>query len=191
MNKKSDIQLLEAIKSDDYAAFNCIYDHYWERLFSFGFKLTKDKELASRITQDVFVQLWEARNKQEIHKLDAYMFQSVKYRFFQIYKSHSNRMVSLTADFEEYLPDQEPKIVSDRKQLLVEALELLPEKKKEILLMNIFQDMKPEEIAHILGLSTQTVRNQLSAAIKQLRVYFKDKVVEIPALVIAIHNYFM
>lgn len=191
LNKKSDIQLLEAIKSDDYAAFNCIYDRYWERLFSFGFKITKDKELAIQITQDVFVQLWEARKKQEIHKLDAYMFQSVKYRFFQIYKSRSNRIVSLTADFEEYLLDQAPKIVSDRKQLLVEALELLPEKKKEILLMNIFQDMKPEEIAHTLGLSTQTVRNQLSAAIKQLRAYFKNKVVEFPAMVIAMYNYFM
>lgn len=191
LKNKSDIQLLEALKSNDYVAFNTIYDRYWERLYCFGFKLTKDKELAIQITQDVFVQLWEARSKQEIHKLEAYMFQSVKYRFFQIYKSHSTKMVALTVEFEEYLIDQLPMMVPDRQELVAEVLGLLPEKKKEILLMNIFQDMKPEEIARTMGLSTQTVRNQLSTAIKQLRIYFKDRVVELPILAIAVYNHFM
>lgn len=191
MKNKSDIQLLEALKSNDYVAFNTIYDRYWERMYCFGFKLTKDKDLAIQITQDVFVQLWDARSKQEIHKLDAYMFQSIKYRFFQIYKSRSTKMVALTVEFEEYLIDQLPMTVPDRQELVTKALELLPEKKKEILLMNIFQDMKPEEIARTLGLSTQTVRNQLSTAIKQLRIYFKDKVVELPILAIAAYSYFM
>lgn len=182
---------MEAIKSGDYAAFNSIYDRYWERLYRFGFKLTKDKTLSIQITQDIFVQLWESRKRQKIEHLNAYLFQSVKYRFFQIQRSKPKNLVSLTVDLEAYLEEQISLSPVGRNQLLKEALELLPEKKKEILLMNTIQGMKPEEIANSLGLSTQTVRNQLSAALKQLRVYFKNRVVEFSAVVVVFLKLFI
>lgn len=182
MEQKSDIELLEAIKADDYTAFDVIYERYWESMFSFSFKLTKDKESAVQFTQDIFVQLWESRHRKQIQNLKAYMFQSLKYRYFQNYKSGSTSLISLSEEFEDYLVDVMQVFQSDQSKQLIEALEELPKKRKEILLMNIYQDMKPEEIAVALGLSTQTVRNQLSSAIKQLRVYFKNRPLELSIL---------
>jgi DNA-directed RNA polymerase specialized sigma24 family protein len=49
-------------------------------------------------------------------------------------------------------------------------LESLPEKRKEILVMSKIKEMGIEQIAAELKLSKQTVKNQISSALKQLRI---------------------
>jgi len=58
--------------------------------------------------------------------------------------------------------------------LLYSLLHKLPEKRKAVLLMYKFQDMSIDQIADELGLSKQTVKNQISSGLKQLREGLKD-----------------
>jgi RNA polymerase sigma-70 factor (ECF subfamily) len=57
---------------------------------------------------------------------------------------------------------------------LYALLERLPEKRKEILVMNKIKEMDIDEIARVLNLSKQTVKNQLSSALKQLRFHSNE-----------------
>jgi len=171
LQEKTDEYLLECLKNDDHNAFNKLYDKYWDTLYVFAYRLTRDKDSAFLIIQDLFVMLWEKRHQHEILSLKSYLFQSVKYRFFQQYKNKSKEISieNLTIELENYLFEN---IDEANLEILKNALKILPEKRKKILLMNKYQNMPPKEIAEVLNISTQTVRNQLTVSLAQLRLYF-------------------
>ncbi|WP_432671227.1 RNA polymerase sigma factor [Flavobacterium sp. SM2513] len=169
MEPANDIFLLERLKQSDHKAFNRIYDMYWEKLFAFCFKLTGSKDLTNEILQIIFVQLWEKRDETEITNLKSYLFQSVKYQFFSFYKKDKIQSTTLLSDIEDYLIDnineEHPEILNCLKL----ALDQLPEKRKEILLLSKYQNRSVNEISQQLGIAPQTVRNQVSKALIQLR----------------------
>ncbi|MDW5290974.1 RNA polymerase sigma factor [Formosa sp. PL04] len=175
MIKNPDIYLLGCIKSDNYKAFNQLYDKYWDSLYLYAYSLTKDKENAYKIIQDLFVMLWEKREEHNIQNLKSYLFQSVKYNFFQQHRKKSVSLVDLAEELEEFiyenLEDSNPEIF----EILKKALEALPEKRREIIIMNKYQNMSPNEISEVLNISVQTVRNQLSSGLIQLRQHFNSK----------------
>ena len=76
--------------------------------------------------------------------------------------------------FEDYIIDNFSSIDPELMDLLYSLLDKLPEKRKEVLLMYKFQDMSIDQIADELGISKQTVKNQISSALKQLREGLKD-----------------
>ena len=49
------------------------------------------------------------------------------------------------------------------------ALRLLPERRKEVFMLARFQRLTYDEIAALMGISPQTVANQMSAALADLR----------------------
>lgn len=173
MNSINDTLLLERLKKSDYSAFNKIYDTYWEKLYAFCFKLTLDKELTEEVLQVIFVQLWEKREVIEISNLKSYLFQSVKFQFFNLYKKNKIYSDPINKDIEDYLisnlDEEHPEILD----ALSQALEQLPEKRKEIVLMSKYQNMSANEISLVLNISPQTVRNQVSKGLSQLRDIMK------------------
>lgn len=173
MKPINDTLLLERLKKSEYSAFNSIYDMYWEKLYIFCFKLTSDKELTEEVLQVIFVQLWEKREVIEISNLKSYLFQSVKFQFFNLYKKNKVYLDPINKDIEDYLisnlDEEHPEILD----VLAQALDQLPEKRKEILLMSKYQNMSANEISLTLNISPQTVRNQVSMGLSQLRDIMK------------------
>lgn len=54
-------------------------------------------------------------------------------------------------------------------------IEAMPEKMREIFLLSRFENLSALQIAAKLGISVQTVRNQISSALKRLKIKFGDK----------------
>ena len=58
--------------------------------------------------------------------------------------------------------------------MLRRALGQLPEEKREVLILNRFQNMKYDQIGEIMGCDTGTVKVRVFRAVQELRkVYFK------------------
>ncbi|MFL9842794.1 sigma-70 family RNA polymerase sigma factor [Flavobacterium rhizosphaerae] len=154
--------------------FENVYNTYWEKLTAFSFKLTRDEELAQNIVQDVFIDLWERRREVKILSAEHYLYRAVKNQIFKHYRNNSFNTVVLEDCFDTYiienLQDEENPLYGKLHTLLNN----LPEKRKEILLMHKLQEMNTEQIAKELEISKQTVKNQLSMALKQLRFELKD-----------------
>lgn len=169
-----DTFLLGELKDNSYDAFNTVYNKYWENLFGFCLKYTKNKEAAERIVQDIFIQLWERRQDTEINNLKSYLYQSVKFSAFQLYKQNKFHVELFNLEFEDYIIDNLEDIQEDLNSILSEALGKLPEKRKEVLMLNKFQNLSISEISDELNLSNQTVKNHLSLAVSQLRELLKS-----------------
>ena len=154
--------------------FELIYGRYCERLLSFALKLSGNRELSEQIVQDLFVSLWERRESLVVHSLENYLFKCVKYQLFRWSRNEQVKSFFLVEQMEVYVDDNLPETDLELLSLLAKAIEQLPEKRRRILMMSKMSEMTPDEIASLLNLSRQTVKNQLSQAMKQLRLALKD-----------------
>lgn len=152
-----------------------IYHNYWEDVLDAAYKRVRDEEVAQDITQEIFISLWENRERLAITgHLRAYLQGAVKYKVINYFKSaivkgqYQDDLALLTAD--QIAPSAENKLMlKDLNKEIDEALEYLPEKMRVIFRMSRMQEKTIREISEELNLSAQTVKNQISAALKVLK----------------------
>lgn len=170
MDNQNVDKLLTSLKKDE-KAFRVTYDQYWSKLFYYALNVLDDKTVCEDIVQEVFVSLWQKSDSLKINKLDAYLFQSVK---FQIFKHLRNGKIAQRhlerISFLEAHNDTEEQLIADELESeLIMVIERLPERCRQIFLLSRFEHRSNQEIALQLGLSVQTVKNQISKALTFLR----------------------
>lgn len=157
-------------------AFDKIYEIYARRLYAFCLKYCKSKETAEEIMQDTFVWIWNNRlSITQTETLKPIIFIRAKHLLINAYRKVINSPVY--EDYMDYLDkgDSSSYISSSlmeydefvqRVNLLINQL---PNAQREIIKLSKFEMMTNKEIAQKLNYSEQTVKNQLSLGLKQLR----------------------
>jgi RNA polymerase sigma-70 factor (family 1) len=153
----------------DLKNFEFIYIHHWEKLYAFCFRMTRDESLTQNIVQDIFTDLWERRKVVNILSIQNYLFRAAKNQVLKEYRKKKFDTTIIDEKLEDYLVDNIPSVDSELMDRLYLLLENLPGKRKEILIMNKIQEIGIDDIAAELNISRQTVKNQLSSALKRLR----------------------
>jgi RNA polymerase sigma-70 factor (ECF subfamily) len=173
MNEK---ELIILLKKGSQKAFDSLYQMYSKRLYAYCYQYTKSREETEEIVQDVFMKLW--MNKSTIHQEDTVkylLFAIAKNHLINAYKSHLNSFV-----FEEYVDyyNREEFSINDTShgveqedfyKLLRKAMTHLSETQQQIVDYCKLQQLSNRETAERLSLKEQTVKNQLSLALKILR----------------------
>lgn len=173
LDKQDEKSLLASIK-DDEQAFRTIYDQYWSGLYHYALNVLEDSNICEDIVQDVFVSLWQRSDTLEIDNLSAYLFQSVKFQIFKhlrngkITQRHLERMTH----FQSQNDTEEKLIAKELESELKKLIDGLPARCRQIFLLSRFEHRSNQEIAEQLGLSVQTVKNQISKALAYLREEF-------------------
>lgn len=169
------MNLISSLRNGDQAAMEIIYNTHWEQVLDAAYKRVGDNQIAQDITQDIFISLWEKRATLEIKEsLAAYLLGSVKYRVINYFKANITKE-KYKEDFRCLIGNTSSLNASHRitvKELhreLDEAIATLPEKMQTIFSMSRKQEKSNIEISAELNLSVQTVKNQLSAALKIIR----------------------
>jgi len=152
-----------------------IYRTYWEDVFDIALKKTGDEAVAQDITQEIFISLWENRAAINLSgSLGAYLHGAVKYKVINYFRSGSVKEQHHTALIT--LMDEQHAAAADDQLILKElhlevdaAIALLPEKMQLVFSMSRKQEKSIKEIASELDISVQTVKNQISAALKLLK----------------------
>jgi RNA polymerase sigma-70 factor (family 1) len=183
---RTEKELLELLRQDDSEAFEEIYKKHFNRLYSHAFKMLKDKAVCKDIVQEIFVQLWTKRHTQDIQALDAYLTAITR---FQVFKTiRSSRRYEDLFDAEHELPVcyTTEYSVTEKEILMVLSggIAQLPEKCQAIFTMSRMEHLSTKEIALKLAIAPKTVENQLTIALRKLRVNFADF---LPAVILVIH----
>jgi len=173
-NSLSDLELVDFLKAGDEAAFTEIYYRYAERLTGFASSKLFSLEDASDIIHEVFLKLWAERGKLKIDRnLEAYLFTLVRYRIVdKIRKNiHHEDYAAMLAALQTSLSSETEQLIAAKeiKKSVNEALEKLSPRVREIYQLSREEYLSIPEIASKLQLSEQTVKNQLSTALKYLR----------------------
>lgn len=152
-----------------------LYQKYWEEVLDNAYKRLRDEEIAQDITQEIFISVWENRERLNIEgSIEAYFKGAVKYKVINYFKSamvrekHKEDIALLTGN-QSSSSAENMLMLKDLHKQFDDALEELPEKMRVIISMSRKQEKSIQEIAEELNLSAQTVKNQISSALKLIR----------------------
>ncbi|MGM9802856.1 MAG: RNA polymerase sigma-70 factor [Muribaculaceae bacterium] len=174
-------------EQQDSVSFEDIYLSYFSKMKCFAKEYVISEEDAENIVQDVFMELWERKELLNVHiNLIAYLFTTIKNKCLNHLRHKLVVQETATKLQEEYaislrinlnsLEMFDNKLFSehDIEGIISRALDTLPPKCRDILILSKFEGKKHVEIAQQLGISVNTVGAQLGIAYKKLRSELKD-----------------
>ena len=175
----SDTELIDKVKSNHAPAFEEIFKRYWEPLFLFALKKLKDEDDAKDVVQDVFINFWIRSSSLVITEtMEKYLFSCVRYELLHKISSSIKKEEKIKHYREVVMPDFTASLDPvQQKELLAaidQQIDLLLDRLKQIYLLSKDDNLSIKEIANLLNISEQTVKNQLSTALKKLRVGLKE-----------------
>lgn len=146
-----------------------MYEKCFRPLCLYALHYVADTDMAEDIVQDSFVAFWEKyREKDREIQARATIYTIVRNRCIDYLRRTSSARM-LPEDAERLMTDDEAQTQSSYEARLWSAIDRLPERRRQILLMNKRDGMSYKEIAEELGLSIFTVRNHLAITMKVLR----------------------
>lgn len=175
----SEPQLIDALKRGDSKAFDSIYEIYAKRLYGYCLSLTKSPEDTEEIVQDVFLRLWTQRELiRQTDTLRSLLFIMAKH---QVLNALRARIAHPTyEEYVDYLATADTSSDSSHKveyhdflRSFHSALTKLPATQQRVVSLSKLAQKTNREIAAELGLSEQTVKNQLSLGLKALRALLR------------------
>ncbi len=174
MKQYSEARLLLELQGGNHQAFEEIYKRYADKLIAIALKKTSDEDEAMDMVQELFLSLWKNRNTIQLNgSLAAYLIVSINYMVFRWYKKRKLHPVSLdqvTTTKEGCEDSVSQKIsYSELSTLITYEVNNMPEKMRRVYLCSREQGMNGQQIATELGISHQTVRNQISSALARLK----------------------
>lgn len=156
-------------------AFDQVYGLYSHKLFSFVFKVLKNEEEANDIVQEVFVKIWESREKLGDFKLlNSYIFTIAYNNSIDLIRKRINSNKYLDHLKNSSLIQITPAAISEIEfnELNIQVEKLisnLPERQKQVYLLHREDGLTYPEIAERLKISKNTVENHMVKALKYLR----------------------
>jgi RNA polymerase sigma factor (sigma-70 family) len=144
----------------------CVEDHA-DGLYRFILKNIKDNEEARDVVQDAFEKMW--KNIQNINsaKAKSYLFTTGYHTMID--KIRKKKFVSdFTEVNEESLFHTEH--YSDLKKIINDAVNLLPDTQKAVILLRDYEGYSYEEIGNITGLN----ESQVKVYIYRARLFLKE-----------------
>lgn len=151
-----------------------LYEKFWKELYLVAFRHLRSEEDVEDVLQDVFLSLLTGNiTLEKEESIRAFLHLRLKSRVINFHRKQfvQNTYKEQQASKNELADtDSETRLMNrELEDLVQEEINRMPEKMKEIFLLSRNELLSNEEIANQLNLSNQTVRNQISSAIKRIR----------------------
>lgn len=176
----TDAELLAAIKRNDQKAFRLLFERYWAIIYKRAFSYLNDADACAELVNDIFQSIWENRECSNIINVKNYLTAAARYRVYSHLQTVRKTPLMYVESYEEIEPATDdyyaPTAVrlKDLNRQLEILLSGLPERCREMFLLSRNEHLTNKQIAQRLGISQRTVENQISSALKYLRLKLKQ-----------------
>ena len=173
----SEQELVALLNQQDNDAFNYLYDHYSGALFTIVNQIVPDKDTASDVLQEVFVNIWKKIDSYDVAKgrLFTWMLNIARNAAIDKVRSkgyRDNQRTQSIVDGENAgMSISSNPVVNDVG--LKKVLTTLNEEYRKLIDLSYFQGFTHEEIAKMLGIPLGTVKTRIRTAISQLRTMIR------------------
>lgn len=155
-----------------------IFKKYYKLVCSTIYKLIPDYNLAEDLAQDVFCDLWRKRGHLNINtSLKAYLRKTAVNKTLNYIRK--KKVITTNDDSEVLVKIESPNHnrtleYAELQEFINRTIDKLPTKCRIIFMLSRFEEYSYKEISEELGISTKTVENQISKALKKLRKAMKS-----------------
>lgn len=183
------------LRQGDYEAFSFLYQSYSRPILGRIIHLVKSPEIAEEILQDLFMRIWEKRERVN----PELPFKSFLFRIAQNLVYDHFRKVSLNHRFkaefiqnnsEGYQHIEEELVFKQTQQQVMETIRTLPPQCQRVFILYKLEGKSYKEIGEMLAISKSTVNNHLTKAnllLKQQLPFYQNPTVMVCIL---LFNYF-
>lgn len=188
-SKIEDVALIDEALSGDQAAFEKLMNKYYQHIYNLIYKMIFRKEDVEDLTQEAFIKAFNSlENFDRQFAFSTWLYKIATNNCIDYLRkkklstfSIDKEIQSEDSDFKfeipdtEYVPDN--KIIEEqRKKIIDEAIESLPEKYKRVIVLRHKKEMEYEEIAEKLELPLGTVKAHIFRGRELLNKYLKNKI---------------
>lgn len=176
-NDQTDEQLMYATARSDAAAFQMLLNRYSQRVFGLAWRLCADKTEAEDLTQEVFFKVWRnAGAWRPQAKLETWLYRILYNLFIDGRRRVKIQTELLSDDIRSDDDTPEQSLVKKRmEQEIAAALNSLPDRQKEALILCYYQGLKAKEAAEILSVSQGALESLLFRARQTLKELLEIK----------------
>lgn len=173
--------LIHKVLKGDETAFRHFFDLYYQQLFHYAFYLLSSKEVAEEVVSDVFYMIWNRKeNLDAIENIESYLYISVKNQALHyIRRSNVPDCTSLDLYHIELIADnntpESTLLDQEQQELILKAINSLPEKCREVFRLFLSDKLKQKEIAVLLNISQKTVEAHIATANRKIQAYLKKR----------------
>lgn len=180
-NSYSDRQLLLQISEGDEQAFAVLVKMYSGLLFTYLVKLTKDRDIASDVVQDIFTQLWLTRESLKgVESFRSWLFVISRHHAVRMLKN-IDRENKIRQEWHQLQADPVNMEARDQASfkeaydnLVNNAIDRLPPQQKKVWSLARIEGKKYAEIAEEMHISRETVKKYLQIASLSIVDYIKS-----------------
>ena len=175
--RKIDINVYNSFLNGDEKAFSILFHSYSEEILRRIYYIVKNQDLSVDLMQQLFVKLWHKRQELSItlENFESYLYKmAVSVSLDQLRKNVRDQ--NLINSLKEYVPRSDESaedvyVYKESLSILEEAIDLLPQQRKQIFTLCRLEGKSYQEVSLQLGISVSTVSNQLVSATKSIRSY--------------------
>ncbi len=166
------------LKNGEHNALAIIYKKYAQTLLNYGLSIVPDKETVKDNVQELFVTLWNQRANLTLPlSLKAYLVVALKrniLRNLNRENKNSRLYIHYLNGAERFEPDAQNILLNNEQKqrlgkILGHHIGTLTPRQREAIHLRFYEELSYDEIAAIMDLNNQGVRNLIYKAIQSLR----------------------
>lgn len=184
-NNAKETELWQSFKNGDYEAFVLIYRRYFRVLSNYGSRFTSDPLLLEDAIQDLFVSLWQRRDRLgklgDVENPKFYLLRALRN---QLIRNSRHDVFDQAEDIDDFL-DQLVSLSSEQQTIDKEtvhhqsqkvrfAIANLSPRQQEVINLRFYHGLNLDQTAQIMGIHKQVVSNMLFKAYTILRIALKS-----------------
>ncbi len=165
-----------AVRDGDVDKLGLLFSRYKKPLYGFFYGMNRNQELSEDLVQNTFFRILKYRHLfRGDGDFKTWMFHIAR----NVSHDHFRKNKVKAEDVERWQDrlghneNQSSEMVHmEEGQMLMLALDRLPEEKREVILLSKYQDKKYKEIGEILGCSEGAVKVKVFRALQELKVVY-------------------
>ena len=165
--------LIHGLKKGNILAFNSLYEEFSSRLYRFAVGYLKSEAEAEELVQEVFTIIWEKRETiQEELSFKSFLF-TIAFNLIRKHfktKTYLSKYCHSVAGTDQHMQTSQEVVYNSLNLYVRSLIDRLPAKRKEILIKSRLEGYSIKEIAEELKISHKTVENQLTDALRFIRI---------------------
>lgn len=170
---EQDRNCFSRMQRGDKRAFEYFFKEYVDMLYAYALGFCRDQDVAEDVVQEAFVRFWTMREKiAYTESIYGYLQRTVRNMCInqkmreRVEEKYRQELLNTEEGEFDWVDDN---ALEELRRQLLDAIDRLPEKCREIFVLSCVEGLKYQEVADQLGVSINTVKTQVRFGYKKLR----------------------